>query len=238
MVDTLITIGEYLVIPGSVIIGLIIVLGILQIIGGIMESCNKAVPPLLKLFKIIKDKRKAKKDKKQELQNAIEILPEVKSLLSNIKKHYDEDNISKRDKWMLEVNTTMNWAKDRAKVYDSSVKELKDLAEVVKKQSENIEKQQKAIEMNNKMTSDMYKQSCRRDILDFEHKIINARKADKPLIISREEFRKIRKTYDAYEEFLKNYGGTNGEVDDAMEVIRCAERGEYSYIEFLEDIRD
>ena len=238
MIDTLITIGEYLVIPGSILVGLIVILGILQIIGGIMEACNKAAPPLLKLFKICKDKRDAREQKKKDLDQAIAILPEVKTLLTDIKKHYDEDNIAKRDKWMLEVNTTMHWAKERAKVYDASVNELKELTGVVKKQSDNIEKQQQALEMNNRMTSDMYKQSCRGDILDFEHKIINARRADKPLIVSREEFRKIRKTYEAYEEFLATYGGTNGEVDDAMDVIRCAERGEYPYIEFLEDVRD
>ena len=238
MIDTLLALENHVWIPATVFGSLIVILGILQIIGGIMESCHKAVPPLLKIYRVIKDKRDAKKERKEAIESALIALPEVKNLLADVKLHYNEDNISKRDKWMLEVNSTMHWAKERAKVYDASVNELKELADVVKKQSENIEKQQEALEMNNKMTSDMYKQSCRRDILDFEHKIINARRADKPLVVSREEFRKIRKTYEAYEEFLRKYGGTNGEVDDAMEVIRCAERGEYPYIEFLEDIRD
>ena len=88
------------------------------------------------------------------------------------------------------------------------------------------------------MTSDLYKQSARGDILNFAHRLVNARKADKPVIFSREEFHKIRKTYDAYEEFLHTYGGTNGEVEDAMETIRKAERRELPNIEFLEDVRD
>ena len=78
----------------------------------------------------------------------------------------------------------------------------------------------------------------RTQILDFAHKIINARKADKPVIFSREEFRKIRKSYEAYEEFLDTFGGTNGEVDDAMNIIREAEAGLLPNIEFLEDLRD
>ena len=203
-----------------------------------MESCHKAVPPIMKLLKIAKEKKAAKKQRKQDLDNAIATLPEVKNLLTDVRKHYNEDNISKRDKWMLEVNTTMHWARDRAEIYDKSVCELKELTEVVKKQSENIEKQQAALELNNKMTSDMYKQNARGAILDFSHKLVNARKADKPVIFSREEFRKIHKTYDAYEEFLHNYGGTNGEVEDAMKVIRKAERYELPNIEFLEDLRD
>ena len=237
MLGTLTVLNEYILIPTGIFVVLIVILGILQIIGGIMESCHKAVPPIMKLIKVIKEKRAARKERKALSESAITTLPEVKLLLADVRKHYNEDNISKRDKWMLEVNTTMHWARDRAEVYDRSVNELKELAEVVKKQSENIEKQQAALDLNNKMTSDMYKQSARGDILDFEHKIINARNADKPLIVSREEFRKIRKTYEAYEEFLHNYGGTNGEVDDAIKVIRRAERGEYPYIEFLEDLR-
>lgn len=231
-------------VPTIVVTILLGVFIICQIVGEIIEISGKTVPVFFKIRKGIQEHRKAKKDKEAQYNDMVETLKsvktqqgEVKEFLADVKKHYDEDNIAKRDAWMLEVNTTMHWAKERAIVYDSSVNELKALTDVVKKQSENIEKQQLALDLNNKMTSDMFKQSCRRDILDFEHKIINARRADKPLVVSREEFRKIRKTYDAYEEFLQTYGGTNGEVDDAMEVIRAAERGEYDYIEFLEDIR-
>ena len=44
--------------------------------------------------------------------------------------------------------------------------------------------------------------------------------------------------HEDYEKFLHRYGGTNGEVDDAMVIIRRAESGEFTTIEFLEDIRD
>lgn len=226
----------------SIIVGCFI---LIQIIGEIIELCGKTVPVFCKVRKLITkyiEYRKKKAGQYARMETTLAAVniqqQDVKKALDEMNKHYDTDNIAKRDKWMLDVNTKMKWVDERAKVYDASVKELNAIIEVVKKQSENIEKQQQALDMNNKMTSEMYKQSCRRDILDFEHKIINARRADKPLVISREEFRKIRKTYDGYEAFLDTFGGTNGEVDDAIEVIRRAEHGEYPYIEFLEDIRD
>lgn len=253
-------------IPLSVLIAVAVLFILLQFIGELVEVCGKTAPTFLKIRKWFKARKEAKKQRELQYAENTQMLKEIKEqqtrvesllaesakraeytdelnrknceIIADFNAHYCPEKIAQRDKWMLEVNSTMHWAKERAIVYDASVNELKELAEVVKKQSDVVEKQSVALDLNNKMTSDMYKHSCRRDILDFEHKIINARKADKPLVISREEFRKIRKTYDAYEEFLQTYGGTNGEVDDAMEVIRRAERGEYSYIEFLEDLRD
>lgn len=225
-------------IPLVVLIALVFIYVISLVIGTIFDACGKSAPVIINIRKWRKERKEEKKKKNNPLDDISATLKdlkiqqdEVKEFLNEVKKHYDEDNISKRDKWMLEVNSTMHWCRERAKTYDASVKELNDIVEVVKNQ-------QQALEMNNKMTSEMFKQSCRRDILDFEHKIINARRAERPLIVSREEFRKIRKTYEGYEAFLETFGGTNGEVDDAMEVIRAAERGEYDYIEFLEDIRD
>ena len=231
-------------VPSIVITVALTIFIVCQIVGETIEAFGKTVPVFFKVRKWFSDRKDAKqarinqyndmantlKEIKQQQQSIKTQQEKVETLLNEVNSHYDKDNISKRDKWMLEVNTTMNWAKERSKVYDSSVKELKELTEIVKTQTS-------AIDLNNKMTSDLYKQSARSDILNFSHRIINARRADRPLIVSREEFRKIRKTYEGYEEFLETYGGTNGEVDDAMEVIRQAERGEFDYIEFLEDIR-
>lgn len=240
-------------IPLTVVVGLAFIYIISVVVGTICDACGKSTPLIINIRKWNKKRKEEKKKKKPSSEDMYQLLLEVKTQIKNkpeaekssekesceksseikefleeIKKHYNQDNISKRDKWMLDVNSTMNWCKERAKIYDSSVKDLHDLMAIVKTQ-------QDALNMNNKMTSELYKQACRSEILEFMHRIVNARKADKPLILSREQFRKVRKTYDAYEEFLQKYGGTNGEVDDAMVVIRKAERGEYSYVEFLED---
>lgn len=242
-------------IPLIILITLAFIYVISLVVGTVCDAFGKSAPVFINIRKWSKKRKEEKKKKKSsQLDQITELLLELKNqkennscsnnnqekdiqeisfielkeFLDEIKKHYDEDNISKRDKWMLDVNSTLNWCKERAKTYDASVKELHELMATVKTQ-------QDALDMNNKMTSDLYKQSCRSEVLEFMHRIVNARKADKPLILSREQFRKVRKTYEDYETFLKTYGGTNGEVDDAMEVIRKAERGEYSYIEFLED---
>ena len=76
----------------------------------------------------------AKLDKLAQEKEVAEILAAVKEqqakvevLLTDVQNHYNADNIAMRDKWMLEVNTTMHWARERAKVYDASVGELTEL---------------------------------------------------------------------------------------------------------------
>lgn len=246
-------------IPISILIVLALAFVILQLVGELLEVGGKVVPTFFKVRKHFKNKKELKKAKEIQFEENTRTLKEIKEqqervenllkenakrneeleelnkknceIIAEFNNHYCPEKISQRDKWMLEVNSTMHWAKERAIVYDSSVNELKELAEVVKSQSG-------ALELNNKMTSELYKQTTRTQILDFSHKLVNARKAEKPVIFSREEFRKIRKSYKAYELFLENYGGTNGEVDDAMEIIKDAEAGKLPNIEFLEDLRD
>lgn len=225
-------------IPVIVLIILTFIFIIIQLIGEIIEVCGKTVPTFFKIRKWFKNKKQLKLDKINQDKKIATLLieidaqqQEVKQLLTEVNKHYDEDNITKRDRWMLDVNCKMKWIDERAKVYDRSVNDLIELTEIVKKQSD-------ALELNNKMTSELYKQNTRTQILDFSHRLVNARKADKPIIFSREEFRKIRKSYSAYEEFLKTFGGTNGEVNDAMTIVREAEAGKLPNIEFLEDLRD
>lgn len=246
-------------IPISILIFFALVFVILQLIGEFLEVGGKVVPTFFKVRKYFKNKKELKKAKEIQFEENTRTLKEIKEqqervetllkenakrteelealnkknceIIAEFNSHYCAEKISQRDKWMLEVNSTMHWAKERAIVYDSSVSELKELAEVVKSQSN-------ALELNNKMTSELYKQGTRTQILDFSHRLVNARKADKPVIFSREEFRKIRKSYKAYEEFLQTFGGTNGEVDDAMAIVRDAEAGKLPNIEFLEDLRD
>ena len=243
----------------SILIIIDFIFVITQITGELIEVCGKTAPTILKIRKYFKSKRDRKKQAELQYEQNTQILKEIKEqqervenllkenakraqeleelnkknceIISEFNTHYCPEKISQRDKWMIEVNSTMHWAKDRAIVYDASVNELKQLTDVVKSQSD-------ALALNNRMTSELYKQTTRTQILDFSHRLVNARKADKPVIFSREEFRKIRKSYKAYEEFLKTFGGTNGEVDDAMAIIRDAEAGKLPNIEFLEDLRD
>ena len=177
---------------------------------------------------------------------------EVNDFLKEVKQHYGEDNIAKRDKWMLEVNTTMHWAKERAKVYDSSVNDLialkdivkehtnqlKEHTEQIKTQTKTIDKYAEEMHLNNEMTSQLYKDINRNRILDFSHKLLNDKESDKIAIYSQEEFNKIHEIYEDYERFLQTYGGTNGQVDRAMKTIEKAENGELgSNIKIIENLK-
>lgn len=202
----------------SVIIGLFIVM---QVTGEIIEWCGKTAPVWLKLRGIITRKREAKAQKEAARDNA---LIEATKAIKEFNSHYNKESLRKRDEWMA-------WVNKRADVYDASVQELLALKALI----ENVRDEQK---YNSEISSQLYKDFCRNRILDFAHALVNARKSDKPVIYSREEFRKIHTIHKDYEAFLKKYKGTNGEVDDAMLVIRQAERGELPNIEFLEDLRD
>ena len=225
-------------IPGMLITIVVSIFLILQLIGELIEAAGKTAPIILKVRKLITNHRNAKKQQAEQYSRVETTLLEVKQqqenvakFLADVRKHYDDDNIAKRDAWMVEVNSTMHWAKARAEVYDASVKQLHAVIDKVEAQTANLD-------INNRMTSELYKQFTRTDILNFAHRIINARKAEKPVIFSREEFTKIRKSYDAYEQFLETFGGINGEVDDAMEVIKEAQQGKIANIIFVEDMRD
>ena len=230
-------------------LGLLILAVVIIVLSLVIEAIGKIIKVNMPLFSLlikpIKNHLSKKKHQEQLLENIQTTLAqlnnkpeevksntncseneELKNFIIDLKNHYTEENIAVRDKWMLDVNTTMHWCKEKAKEYDASVQELKQLAEIVKKQSDNFDKQQAALELNNEMTSELYKQTTRTEILNFAHSIINAKEADKPLLISEEQFNKINKSFEAYEKFLATYGGTNGQVDNAMIVIRQAERGE------------
>lgn len=177
-------------VPGKVIFVLAMLWILLQFIGELCELKGKIVPEWMKIRKFFK-RRKAQQ------QDRIKILHEVQELLTDINKHYSEDNIKKRDCWMQAVNVDREYMHDRAKIYDESIADLK-----------------KEFERNRKMAEFLFVQNCRSTILDFATRIARA-----DYITTKDEFRRVFKVHDEYEQFLKNIGGENGEIDDAMDVI-------------------
>ena len=208
-------------VPACIITIVLVIFVFMQVTGEIIEWCGKTAPIWLKLRKIITRKRDARRQKEEARDNA---LLEATKAIQEFNKHYNPEAIKERDEWI-------SWVNKRADVYDTSVSELLALKSLI----EGMRAEQK---YNSEIAAQLYKDFCRNRILDFAHALVNARKSDKPVIYSREEFRKIHTIHTDYEKFLKKYKGTNGEVDDAMIVIRQAERGELPNIEFLEDLRD
>ena len=91
---------EYLGVPAAIAIGLVGLFIALQIIGEIVEVGGKAVPEFLKIRKYFKRKRKEKEENQQ-------MIKDCRALLSEFNSHYDEDNITKRDKWMNKVDNSV-----------------------------------------------------------------------------------------------------------------------------------
>lgn len=155
--------------------------------------------------------RKFFKRKKSEKEEQIETLKQVQALLDDVNQHYSADNITKRDSWM-------EWVNSRAVVYDASIEELTALKE--------------ALASNNELTLDLYINVNRNRIIDFASKIVN-----EDVAVSREEFNRIFKVYDEYEEILEKYGKTNGEVDIAYRIITESYEKHLMNHSFIENIR-
>lgn len=199
---------EYLGIPTTIAIAVVGLFLLLQVIGEIVELCGKVVPEMLKVRKYFSRKAKEKKD-------AAETLKKVQALLSDVQSHYSKDNITKRDEWMKGVD-------NRAITCGDQMADLKDaLLQVTE-----------ALNTNTKMTEEMFVQSSRDRIIDFATKV-----GDENAIVSREEFNRIFKVYNKYEEFLKEHQMTNGEVDVAYQIINDAYAYRLTHHSFLENIR-
>ena len=202
---------EYLNLPTKVAIALVGVLLILQIIGELLEVKGKVVPEFMKI-------RKYFMRKKNERKETMQLLKEVRQLLNDVDAHYSVDNIAKRDAWM-------QWVNDRAVVYDNSIVE-------VGKISENLTDVTQALKDCTKMTEEMFVQSSRDRIIDFA-----AKAGNKDAMVSKEEFNRIFKVYEKYENFLKEHEMTNGEIDIAYKIIQESYAQHIKNHTFIEDVR-
>lgn len=199
---------QHMGLPALIVTALVVLFFILQIIGELLEFKGKVVPEILKIRKFFK----RRKQEKLEAQQAIQ---DVRVLLAEVNSHYSKDNITKRDAWM-------NWVNERAKVYDQTIIDV----------TKNMTDVTEALNANTRMTEGMFIQSSRDRILDFATKVSN-----EDALVSREEFNRIFKVYNEYEEFLKEHKKTNGEIDIAYRIINEAYASRLKSSSFIEDIR-
>lgn len=202
-------------VPAIIVTAVLVIFLIMQVTGEIIEWTGKVAPRFLKIRKIFKERKMQRIKQRQQLEQLpemIELMAQVKATLDNVNIHYSEDHITHRNQWMDTVNRNIEWTQERARVYDSSVADLLALRSSVDKLSE--------------FTCKQIKEDYRNRILDFAHRLRNARNKSEPERCSEEEFTKIYDTYENYEAFLEYTHDENHQVDDAMETIRRAERGE------------
>lgn len=205
------------------------ILGIPTVIGAILigiyliiDFKSKVLPEVISLKRYF-EKRKAKKaEALQEQTRQKQILEDLQTKMNDMKtsvdnslkemqSHYTPEKLAQRDAWMA-------WVDSRALVYDASVEKLLEVKD--------------ALHANNELTLDLYINLNRNRIIDFASKVANEN-----AMVSREEFRRIFKTYDEYEAILEKHGKTNGEVEVSIRIIREAYEVHMRNHTFIEDCR-
>lgn len=149
-----------------------------------------------------------RKQERQTMQEVSKTLADVKQSLGAMNAHYSADNIRMRDEWMKGVN-------QKLEQNDLWIKEL-----------------DKKLDKNNQDTLSLLIDSKRNTIINFASCVI-----DENSPVTREQFNRIFKLYEEYEEIIKANGLTNGEVDVAYRIIREAYETHMRNHSFIEDIR-
>lgn len=151
---------------------------------------------------------KKRKESKAALERMPAIVDEVKSLLNDVNKHYSDDNIVKRNAWMNEVT-------------DRGI-ENRQLINMV---SDKLDAQSKDI-------LELIIENKRNTIIDFAARVSNTDN-----LFTREQFNRVMKIYNDYEDIITKNGMTNGEVDIAYRIITEAYEECLRSNTFIEDIR-
>ena len=212
---------EYLGLPGCIAIGLVGLFLFMQVVGELLEFKGKVVPEVLKVRKIIARRRKEKENMRKMaelypyLQKVPATLDSVAKLLSNVDAHYSHDNITMRDTWMSNVNHRLDEAEKAREENRQCIISL-----------------ESKLEKNNEDTLALLIDSKRNTIINFAHLVIDE---DKP--VTREQFNRIFKLYEEYEDIIRKNKMTNGEVDIAIRIIRESYETHMRHHSFVEDIR-
>lgn len=199
---------EYLGIPGTIAAVIVAVFFVMQIVGLLLDIKGKAVPFFMNIIGYFRRK-------KQEKEKIVQTLQKVEEQLGIIGTHCSAESIAERNEWM-------DWVNTRAHVYDDSITILNDkMSEVAA-----------ALRDNTVITEEMFVQTSRDRVIDFATKV-----SDPEVVVSREEFHRIFKVYQNYENFLENRKMTNGEIDINYQIIQEAYEYRIKHHSFAEDIR-
>jgi transcriptional regulator of heat shock response len=195
---------QYLNVPTKVTIALVTIFLILQIIGEILEFKGKAVPEIVKVRKYFA----RKKHEREVLHQLPNTLGEIRNLVNEFEKHYSKDNITKRDKWIENVN-------HKLEQNDGCIKEL-----------------DRKLDENNKNTLSLLIDNKRNTIINFASHVI-----DENNPVTREQFNRVFKIYEEYEDIIEKNKLTNGEIDIAIHIIQESYEKHMKAHSFIEDVR-
>ena len=202
---------EFLNTPTKIMTAIVGVFLVIQIIGELLEFKGKVVPECIKIRKYF-DRKKREREIINQVPN---MLKEFQKTLDEFKSCYNSDNINKRNTWMKQVDETLerheNWKID----HEDFTKEM-----CMK------------LDKNNADTLSLLIDSKRNAIIDFAAKVI-----DEKSPVLREQFKRVFKLYEEYEEIIEKNHMTNGEVDIAYRIITESYEKHMRNHTFVEDIR-
>ena len=222
MLGLLEALAGYVSVPTWLIVSQLFLFITSQVIGEIIELCGKVAPGFLKLRKKAQEKRIKEQQREEKMSAVTAALEKSNALIENFEKHYSEESIEKRNCWMRDVDDD----RDEYHSYrDESRADRASIHEELAILSEKLDK-------NNEITLALLIENKRSAIISFASRV-----ADPTAIVTHEEFRRIFKIYEEYEEIISEYNMTNGEVDISIRIIREAYKDRLKARCFLEDVR-
>lgn len=212
---------EYIELPAKVAVIIAALLLVMQVIGEIIEFKGKSAPEILKMRKYFSRKKRERHalgeigKVLEEYQQMSKTIMDTKRLLGDFDTHYNKDNIEMRDKWIKEVNEHIKISEQKKEEQDIFMREL----------SEKLDK-------NNDITLSILIDNKRGAIIDFANKVV-----DEKYPVTKEQFNRIFKIYNSYEQIIEETGRTNGEVDISIRIIRESYETHLKNHSFVEDVR-
>ena len=149
-----------------------------------------------------------KKQEREAFAKAIAAIEKFEKILAEFNLHYSTDNIKLRDGWMQGVNKSLEETDKHFQMLD------------------------KKLDKNNRDTLSLLIDSKRNTIISFASRVINENSP-----VTREEYNRIFKLYQEYEEIIEANEMTNGEVDIAYRIIKESYEKHMRSHTFIEDIR-
>lgn len=215
MLNLLEALAGYVSVPTWVIIALLFVFLIMQVIGEVMEFCGKVAPGFMKIRKSMREKREKELARDEMVAKCEAALSKNNELFTDFFTLYSNDNMRKRKDWVDCVNDDRN---DYHEHREENRRQFAELREELTKNSE--------------ITLAIFIENKRSAIIAFA-----ARVADPDALVTHEQFRRIFKIYEEYEDIIDKHGLTNGEVDISIRIIREAYEERLKRHAFVEDIR-
>lgn len=216
--------------PLWVVVALMVIFGLMQGIGELLEFKGKIVPEFMKIRKRFARKKREKEalsklpdflDKQEStLSDVATTLVEVKDLYKDIQCHYSEDNIVKRDGWMKEVNEHIVDSESRR---SEQAKAMKEQAETMKLLAEKLDK-------NSADTLAILIDNKRDYLLNFTTKA-----ADMACPLTKEQYQRFFTVHGEYEQLIEDNGMVNGQVDVAYDIVTRSFEERMRKHAFIED---